>query len=58
MLLVNKKNIEGSFKGACLVLFNPEAILSKLEVYLYTILLPPLDIALWEPETPSYTLEF
>lgn len=41
-----------------MVPFNPEAVISKLEVRLYTLPLPAVDKSTWHSQTPSNTLEF
>ena len=42
------------------MLFNPEAVLLRLNIKLYTPTLPTLEVALWELKTLSniYELEF
>lgn len=56
--LVTKNNILGGFRGASLVPFDPEAVISKLEVRLRTPTPPTADDSAWESRTPSNTLEF
>ena len=51
-----KSNILGSFRGAGLVPFDPEAVLSKLEVRLRTPT-PPTEPTQWESKTPSNPAE-
>ena len=46
---ITKKNIKGGFKGAGLLPFNPETVISKLDVQLRTPT-PPKEVA--EPSTP------
>jgi len=41
-----KENIYRSFRGASLVLFNLEAVLSKLNIRLYILLLPTIATTL------------
>jgi hypothetical protein len=53
-----KNNIEGGFRGAGLVPFNPEAVISKLDVRLRTPTPPRVETTSWESKTPSNTLEF
>jgi len=36
---ITEKNIQGGFVGASLILYNPERVLSKLDIKLY-ILIP------------------
>ena len=56
--LITESNIQGGFRGAGLVPFNPEAVISKLEVRLCTPPLPIVDESMWHSQTPSNTLEF
>jgi len=55
---ITDSNIQGGFRGAGLVPFNPEAVISKLEVRLCTPPLPTVDESTWHSQTPSNTLEF
>ena len=55
---ITESNIKGSFRGAGLVPFNPEAVLSKLEVRLRTPTPPTTEDTLWESQTPSNAIEF
>jgi len=55
---ITESNIKGSFRGAGLVPFNPEAVLSKLEVRLRTPTPPTTEDTLWESRTPSNAIEF
>ena len=55
---ITESNIKGGFRGAGLVPFNPEAVISKLEVRLCTPPLPTVDKSTWHSQTPSNTLEF
>ena len=55
---ITKSNILRGFRGAGLVPFDPEAVISKLEVRLRTPTPLPEDNSPWEPRTPSNTLEF
>ena len=55
---VTKNNILGGFRGAGLVPFDLEAVISKLEVRLRTPTPPTADNSAWESRTPSNTLEF
>ena len=41
--LIIESNIQGGFRGAGLVPFNLEAVILKLKVRLYTLLLPTID---------------
>ena len=56
--LITESNILGGFRGAGLVPFNLEAVIARLKVQLYTLLLPTVDNSTWESRTPSNTLEF
>ena len=55
---ITESNIVGGFRGAGLVPFAPEAVISKLEVRLRTPPLPPTNNEPWESKTPSNALEF
>ena len=55
---ITESNIQGGFRGAGLVPFNPEAVISKLEVRLCTPPLPTVNESTWHSQTPSNTLEF
>ena len=50
-------NIRASFKGAGLVPFNPNAVLVKLDIRLFTPTSPPIDEA-WQSQTPQNTRQF
>lgn len=50
-------NIRGAFRGAGLVSFNSEAILSKLDIKLRTPTPPPAGNFPWESKPPSNTVE-
>jgi hypothetical protein len=51
--LITESNIRGSFRGAGLVPFDLEAVLSKLEVRLRTPTPPTIEPTLWELKTLS-----
>ena len=55
---ITKANIQGGFRGAGLVPFNPEAVISTLDVRLRTPPLPTIEEVPWQSQTPSNTLEF
>jgi hypothetical protein len=55
---ITESNIQGDFRGAGLVPFDPEAVISKLEVRLCTPPLPTVDESIWHSQTPSNTLGF
>ena len=52
-----QSNIKGGFRGAGLVPYDPEAVISKLDVQLRTPTPPAAEDAPWESKTPSNTLE-
>ena len=54
---ITKSNILGGFRGAGLVLFNLEAVVSTLNVRLRTPPLPTVEDSPWQSQTPSNTLE-
>jgi len=55
---ITPKNICGGFRGAGLIPYDPEAVISKLDIKLRTPT-PPLPEALpWVSQTPGNTLEF
>lgn len=53
-----KRNIYLSFRGARLVPFNPEVVLSKLNMQLRTPSPPAPEDSLWESKTPRNAFEF
>ena len=55
---ITESNIQGGFRGAGLVPFDPEAVVGKLEVRLCTPPLPTVDHSTWHSQTPTNTLEF
>jgi hypothetical protein len=55
---ITKNNILGGFQGAGLVLHDPEAVISKLDVCLHTLPLPTIKDSPWQLQIPSHTLEF
>jgi hypothetical protein len=55
---ITKSNILGGFQGASLVPFDPEAVISKLDVRLRTPTPPTVKNCPWQSRTPSNTLEF
>ena len=50
-------NIKRGFRGAGLVPFDPETVISKLDIQLQTPTPPPTGDTPWEPKTPSNSLE-
>jgi hypothetical protein len=55
---ITKANIQGGFRGTGLVPFNPDTVISKLDVRLCTPPLPTVEDGLWQSQTPSNILEF
>ena len=53
-----EKNVQASFRAAGLVPFNPEAVISTLDVQPRTPTPPPINATTWQSKTPSNTLEF
>ena len=57
---ITENNVKGGFKGSGLVPFDPESVISKLDVVLRTPSppgTPKTPRTLWDPKTPSTTLE-
>jgi hypothetical protein len=54
---ITDDNIKGGFRGAGLVPFNPDVVLSKLEVQLRTPTPPLQEAATWECKTPGNLIE-
>ena len=52
-----EENARAGFRGAGLVPFNPDAVLSKLDVRLRTPTPPQRNNAAWEAKTPHNTKE-
>ncbi|KAI1678796.1 DDE-1 domain containing protein [Pyrenophora tritici-repentis] len=52
-----KENARAGFRGAGLVPFNPDAVLSKLDVRLRTPTPPQRDDVAWEAKTPRNAKE-
>jgi hypothetical protein len=50
---ITKENICAGFRGAGLVPHNLEAVISRLDVVLYTLTPPKPEDTLWESKTPS-----
>jgi hypothetical protein len=55
---LTEANIRAGFRGAGLVPFNPDAVLSKLNIRLRTPTPPAQEAACLEPKTPSNAAEF
>jgi hypothetical protein len=54
---ITKNNICSSFRGTGLVLYNPEAVISKLEIRPRTPILSIEEETPWEPKIPSNPAE-
>ena len=54
---ITKSNILGGFRGSGLVPFNPDQVLSRLDVVLRTPTPPPLETTPWESKTPTSAKE-
>jgi len=55
---ITKSNIQGSFRGAGLVPFNPDKVILKLDIQLRTPTPPTTKDTLWQSKTPSNHLKF
>src|SRR5213075_2392427 len=53
-----ERNIKGAFRGSGMVPFNPEEVISKLDVRLRTPTPPPVHHSTWESQTPHNHQEF
>lgn len=51
-------NIKGGFRGAGLVPYDPEAVISKLDIRLRTPTPLPEESQPWESQTPANTVQF
>ena len=54
---ITKENIQASFRGAGLVPHDPQAVLSKLNVVVQTLVQSPRQAAAWEAQTPRNARE-
>ena len=54
---ITPSNIQGGFRGAGLVLFDPERVIIGLDVQLRTPSPLPVNNSPWQSQTPSNTLE-
>ncbi|KAH5487729.1 hypothetical protein HBI31_142170 [Parastagonospora nodorum] len=54
---ITPSNIQGGFRGAGLVPFDPEQVILALDVRIRTPLLPTVEDRPWQSQTPSNTLE-
>jgi hypothetical protein len=55
---ITKSNILKSFRGAGLVPFDSEAVVSNLDIRLRTPPLPTVEDGPWQSQTPNNTLKF
>ncbi|APA14283.1 hypothetical protein sscle_12g090530 [Sclerotinia sclerotiorum 1980 UF-70] len=53
---ITVQNMKAGFRGAGLIPFNPEAVLSKLDIRIHTPT-PPFDLDLWISQTPHNPTE-
>jgi hypothetical protein len=54
---ITTDNIRGAFKGAGLIPFNPDAVISKLDIRLRTLSPLPADPPQWQSQTPRNAIE-
>lgn len=54
---ITKNNIPGAFRGAGLVLFDPETVISKLDVRLRIPTPSTIENASWQSQKPRNTLD-
>ncbi|EDN97555.1 hypothetical protein SS1G_12406 [Sclerotinia sclerotiorum 1980 UF-70] len=54
---ITSQNIKAGFRGTGLIPFNPEAVLSKLDIRIHTPTPPPLNIDPWISQTPHNPIE-
>jgi hypothetical protein len=54
---LSKENIRGGFRGAGLSPFDPDVVISKLDIRLRTPSLPPPEASHWQPQTPRNLTE-
>ena len=54
---ITKENIQASFRGAGLVPHDPQAVLSKLDVVVQTLVQSPRRTAAWQAQTPRNARE-
>ena len=55
---ITSNNIKGGFRGARLILFNLEAIISKLNIHIYTLIPLPKATTPWSTKTPRNQADF
>jgi hypothetical protein len=54
---ITESNIRSGFRATGLVLYDPDYVISQLDVRLRTPTPAPTLPAIWEPKTPQNTLE-
>ncbi|APA09832.1 hypothetical protein SS1G_05945 [Sclerotinia sclerotiorum 1980 UF-70] len=54
---INSQNMKAGFRGTGLIPFDPQAILSKLDIRIHTPTPPPFDLNLWISQTPHNPTE-
>ena len=54
---ITVQNIKAGFRGAGLIPFDPEAVLSKLDIRIHTPTPPPFDLDPWISQTPRNPTE-
>jgi hypothetical protein len=54
---IRLENIQASFRVAGLIPFNPEAVLSKLNIRFKTLIPPPMEAATWQSQILSNAAE-
>jgi hypothetical protein len=54
---ITRDNVQRGFRGAGLIPFDPEVVLSRLDIQLRTPTPPPTEPAIWQSQTPSNALE-
>ncbi|KAJ8070734.1 hypothetical protein OCU04_001104 [Sclerotinia nivalis] len=54
---ITVQNMKAGFRGAGLIPFDPEAVLSKLDIRIHTPTPPPFDLDLWISQTPRNPTE-
>jgi len=47
--LITEKNIQGGFTGAGLILYNPKRVISKLDIYIRTLIPPASNLGIVLP---------
>ncbi|EDO02756.1 hypothetical protein SS1G_05233 [Sclerotinia sclerotiorum 1980 UF-70] len=54
---ITAQNMKSGFRGTGLIPFNPEAVLSKLDIRIHTSTPPPFDPDIWISQTPHNPTE-